>query len=336
MPAKFSVSVVVPVFNSETSILKTLESLSAQSLKNIEIIVIDDASTDNSFVLIEQFAKAHSNVVAYQLEQNSGAHEARLYGIHKARAGWIGFLDADDLALPKMYEKLYQTAVEQGADIVSCGSDRIGLNGKRAANKVRFFEDRLIDENIFSRFCQFEFGSGTLWNRLYKKSVLQHCLDMHFPWRQDVNEDLVMNLGAFYRAKRIYLLSDVLHHYRATESSVTAQYDNSSFFIQMFKAFAFAVDYFKSSSSQVLDQIVDLYASRFESRVYRIKTQDYLNQNRDELKPAVTMIYLVDPAILAIVSARKSKTRFSQKLKNSLTKRLLFLKFLKNRFSTKL
>ena len=103
------VSVIVPVYNVENYLEKCLTSLVNQTLKDIEIIVVNDGSTDNSQKIIDRYEKKYSNVKAY-VKKNGGVSDARNYGINKAKGKYIAFVDGDDYVDEMMYEKMYKKA----------------------------------------------------------------------------------------------------------------------------------------------------------------------------------------------------------------------------------
>ncbi len=158
MPVAPKVSVIVPVFNAGAKLLPSIESLLNQTLKDIEIIIVNDASTDNSGSVIDQLAKENTNIVPVHFSENKGVHEARLAGLKKSTAPWIGFLDADDFARPNMFATLLSAAVDNDVDIVVCGSDRVTEQRKVIAPKLRFRRSEKVDDNVFERFCAFEEG----------------------------------------------------------------------------------------------------------------------------------------------------------------------------------
>src|SRR5690554_2042448 len=135
MPVAPKVSVIVPVFNAGEKLVPSIESLLNQTLKDIEIIIVNDASTDNSGSVIDQLAKESTNIVPVHFSVNKGVHEARLAGLKRSTAPWIGFLDADDFARPNMFATLLSAAVDNDVDIVVCGSDRVTRSEERRVGK---------------------------------------------------------------------------------------------------------------------------------------------------------------------------------------------------------
>lgn len=113
------VSVIVPVYNVEEYLEKCLESLVDQTLKDIEIIVVNDGSPDNSQEIIDRYSKKYKNIKSYKKE-NGGLSDARNYGLKKASGKYISFVDSDDYIAPNMLENMYNHAIKNKLDIVVC------------------------------------------------------------------------------------------------------------------------------------------------------------------------------------------------------------------------
>ena len=111
------VSVIVPVYNVENYIEKCLDSLLNQTLDDIEIIVVNDGSTDNSANIIKE---KYVNKIVYLEKENGGLSDARNFGLPHAKGKYIAFLDSDDYIEPTMYEKMYSVAEKEEADMVEC------------------------------------------------------------------------------------------------------------------------------------------------------------------------------------------------------------------------
>lgn len=301
----FKISVIVPVYNAGEKLISNIESLINQSIGNLEIIVVNDASTDNSGSVIDHLALLYSNIIPVHFEENKGVHEARLAGLKKSTAPWIGFMDADDFARPKMFETLYVSAINQKVDIVICGSDRVSEIRKVIAPKLRFKRSERVDKDVFERFCRFEFGTGMLWNKLFKRSVIEPWFDMSFPWRQSINEDLILNIGCFYKAKSIYLCKDVLHEYVLNQSSVTSTISKEKAFVNTYRAAALAITFYNELGEATILRVIDLYRTQLSWANYRIDSLDSIIGYNEDLKEAVELIFKVNPAYLALLTARQ-------------------------------
>ena len=123
------ISVIVPAYNAAPWLPRILDSLLAQTWENLEILVVDDGSSDNTPEVLADYA-ARFDKVRFLRKKNGGEYAARLSGVENARGEWIGFADADDEVEPQMYEMLLRNALENGAGISHCGYKVIYGDGK--------------------------------------------------------------------------------------------------------------------------------------------------------------------------------------------------------------
>ena len=162
-------SVIVPCYNSEKYIAKCLDSLVNQTLKDLDIIVINDGSTDGSLAIIEEYAAKYPNIKVYT-KANEGIAAARNYALDKVETPYFGFLDSDDHAEQTMFEKLYQKAIDTKAQVVV--SNFIWVeNDKQRLEKEGPYEphqDMMI--NLFA----------VLWNKLYETQFVKNT-HIRFP-----------------------------------------------------------------------------------------------------------------------------------------------------------
>lgn len=163
------VSVIVPVYNVERYIRKCLESLINQTLYDIEIIVVNDGSTDLSKNIIEEYTNQYSNVKYYKKE-NGGLSDARNYGMKYATGEYIAFLDADDYIDHKTYEIMYEKAKKENSDIVECNF--YWVYGKR--------KKKDIGEKYDGKTEMMEKARVVAWNKLYRRELIEK-LQIEFP-----------------------------------------------------------------------------------------------------------------------------------------------------------
>lgn len=156
------VSVIVPIYNVEKYIQKCLESLVNQTLKEIEIILVNDGSTDNSGKIAKKYAKKYKDKIIYLEKENGGLSDARNYGIPYAQGEYIAFIDSDDYIERDAYEEMYNKAVENHSDYVECDftweyPDRIKIDKNPEYNNTKemFKNVRVV-----------------AWNKLIKKSII--------------------------------------------------------------------------------------------------------------------------------------------------------------------
>ena len=171
------ISIVVPIYNMEKYLDKCINSIINQTYKNIEIILVDDGSTDKSSKIINKYKKLDKRIKAYY-KKNGGLSDARNYGIDKATGEYIGFIDSDDYIEKNMYETLYNNIIKYNADISVVGFNVV-YESTDIKNRVEYQEvtdkleiynrkeafDLLFDANKFGNFA---------WNKLYKKELFKN------------------------------------------------------------------------------------------------------------------------------------------------------------------
>ncbi|HEM3725313.1 TPA: glycosyltransferase [Streptococcus suis] len=124
------ITIIVPVYNTEKYISECIQSILQQSLEDIELILINDCSTDNSLKILRTYEQKDSRITVLNLTENVGVGDARNKGIELAKGEFISFVDSDDVIKPQMLEKLYNKAKKDSADLVLCFMDNLSSNGK--------------------------------------------------------------------------------------------------------------------------------------------------------------------------------------------------------------
>ena len=156
------VSIIMPVYNVEKYLSKSIESVVSQTLKDIELIIVNDGSTDNSKMIIDQYLTKYNNILYFEKE-NGGLSSARNYGIKYATGEYIAFLDSDDYVEPKMYEEMYNVAKNENADMVECNFIWEYPNKQK--------ED--IGQLYFSKKEAIEKARVVAWNKLIRKHIIE-------------------------------------------------------------------------------------------------------------------------------------------------------------------
>lgn len=203
------VSVIVPIYNSEKYLEQTLDSLLNQTLKSIEIICVNDGSTDSSLDILKRYEKENPNIVVVD-SINKGVWHARKLGISYAKGNYVAFCDSDDIVESNMYETMLDIIKKEKSDMVVCGFDRINN----------------VDSTILSReMTQFKnktyFGSEklwiypvintSLWNKLIRKEIIVNTIDFETPPR--VMEDTMFLASIYPVIKCISFCDSILYHY---------------------------------------------------------------------------------------------------------------------------
>lgn len=218
------VSVVIPVYNAEKYIIETLNSLISQSLKNIEIICVDDGSTDNSLEILTEFAK-RDNRIKILTQHNLFAGIARNNGLKAAVGEYIIFLDADDIFKPVMLEKLYNIACDKNSDITICKSNVYNQDTETFAPldysvKMKYLNGKTVfSPDEISKYI-FQFCVGWAWDKLYKREFLIRN-NLQF---QDLrhSNDTSFVLTSLVLAEKITVTDEILLTYRIHSDSLAA------------------------------------------------------------------------------------------------------------------
>ena len=195
------ISVIVPAYNIDTYIGRCLESLMKQTYTNLEIIVVDDGSTDKTGEVIEKYAVMDRRITPIH-KKNGGVSSARLTGIDRATGLYIGFVDGDDYVEPEMFEHLLSNAVQYHADIAHCGYKMIFPNGH-----IDYYYNtkKLIMQNNMTGLKDLVSGvfvEPGLWNKLFSKRLFDNLSEHEqIITSVKINEDLLLNYFLFRKAK---------------------------------------------------------------------------------------------------------------------------------------
>lgn len=207
------VSVIMPVYNGEKFLEENLLSLVKQSLKEIEFIIVNDGSTDNSLNILKAFKEVFPDkIVLVDSKKNRGPGGARNLGLMYAKGEYIGFIDADDKAHKDMFNILYNEAKKDDYDIVICG-----FYDKEREKDCPPYElkGELDDQRLF----HFIENSFYIWDKLYKRKIIE---DMNVKFRENVQyEDTDFVIDACLRAKKVSSIPNILYYYNYNEQSAT-------------------------------------------------------------------------------------------------------------------
>lgn len=222
---KYKVSVIVPVYNVEKYLRQCLDSLISQTLKDIEIIIVNDGTKDNSQGIIDEYVKRYSNVKAY-IKENGGLGSARNYGIKKASGEYLAFIDSDDYVKEDMIEQLYNAAKKEDADYLICDYI-VTYDDHKEVDKInkgiRTLNNNYKKDGILSPLYA--------WNKFVKKDLIVNN-DLNFSeglWY----EDLPVTTILFALANKTFYLNKPLYYYRQRSGSIM----NSKYNEKMFDIF---------------------------------------------------------------------------------------------------
>lgn len=206
------ISVIVPAYNIEPYIGRCLDSILAQQYKAIEIIVVDDGSTDGTGIIIDRYASIDQRVIPIHKE-NGGVTSARIEGIKKATGEYLGFVDGDDYIEPEMFEKLLDNAIKYCSDISHCGYKMV------FPSRVEYYYNtgRIVQQDKITGLKDLLSGSFVepgLWNKLYHKKLFHTLLHENImPMDIKINEDILMNYWLFKAADSAVYEDFCPYHY---------------------------------------------------------------------------------------------------------------------------
>ncbi len=209
METEALITIIIPVYNVEKYLEKCLRSVQQQSYGRLEILLIDDASTDQSGMVCDAYARQDARFCVIHLPQNGGVSHARNLGMERASGDYIGFVDADDFIEKDMFEKLYGNLQKHRADISICGVERVGF-GKftniRQADSPCVLPGRkaivaMIEEQAFG---------WEVYSKLFTRTSIGKC---RFDEKIHCGEDVLFLYQVFQTVGRISYQPDKLYHY---------------------------------------------------------------------------------------------------------------------------
>ena len=210
------VSIIIPAYNIAPYLERCLESVRHQTYKELQIIIVDDGSTDQTGQIADSFAERDKRFHVIHKE-NRGVSAARKTGLEKAEGDYIGFVDGDDYIEPEMYEKLVGLAVEYGADIAHCGyqmvfPDRVDMyHGTKQLKEQDTYTGvkDLLEGNLVE---------PGLWNKIYRRKLFNQ---INYDENIVINEDLLLNFFLFHRSEKAVFTDVPYYHYMVRKNSAS-------------------------------------------------------------------------------------------------------------------
>ncbi len=264
------VSIIVPVYNGEKSIERCLRSIQNQSYSNIEVIIVNDGSTDHTERVIEKYAASDSRFL-YIKKDNSGVSDSRNIGMRTAKGEYLQFVDGDDWLVKHATEEFVKMALTFGCDMVI--SDYYRVWGRRIMEKGHIEGGPVITRNRYAEYMMeapANFYYGVLWNKLFKADIVRRFA-LSCPPELDWCEDFMFNLEYLEYVGKVGVITKPLYYYVKTKGSLVDTRINFQKTVQT-KRLLFS--YYKE-----LYQNIDLY----EDNKMRIR-MFYLSFAHDKIK----------------------------------------------------
>lgn len=215
------ISIIVPIYNSEKYLKECIESIINQTYKNIEVILINDGSTDASEDVCNEYAKNDNRIKIINIK-NAGVSNARNVGIDSSKGNWIVFVDSDDWIEKDFCEKLYKEATQdKELDIICSGykriysdkTEKINCNNKKITYNAHQYLLKLLNVQNGYGFCHM---------KLIRKKCIGH---VRFNKNIKVGEDALFNMQLVKNTRKVIILGEALYNYRFNENSLVRKYD---------------------------------------------------------------------------------------------------------------
>lgn len=259
------ISVIVPVYNNAPFLPRCINSLINQTYKNIEIILVDDGSNDNSLSVCKEWAQKDNRITVYHQEY-LGVSEARNKGLELAKGEYIIFLDGDDEAHPDYVQKLYVTLIENDLDIAVGCLLRIRngqpINKFEVTDNIQIFDGKNIQMKTFERNRYFYM---VVCGKLFKKELYD---GLKFP-KDRINEDESLIYQLYWKSKRIGVIDDYLYFYHYNSNSITEKKYN----IHHLDGFYMLEEKFAFYKNHGLDSFANKTASEYFSQMSMVLTR---------------------------------------------------------------
>ena len=261
------ISVVIPIYNVEKYLTKCIESVINQTYTDLEIILVNDGSTDNSKDIINKYSLIDSRIKVIN-KKNGGLSDARNVGIEIAKGDYIAFLDSDDWIELNMYEKLYSYIKQENADIVQCSYQEVyneEVNNQKIKEEIKLISGK---DSLYNLYGKNHGKTVVVWNKIYKRELFN---DIRFP-KGKYHEDEFTTYKLLYKANKIVDLNLPLLYYRQRDGSIM----NSKFNIKRLdalEAFNERLAFYKEKNLDELQQVT-LAQILYFTNLFYIKIKD--------------------------------------------------------------
>ena len=249
------ISVIVPVYQTEVYLRECVDSLLGQTYKSIEIILVDDGSTDDCPAICDAYAEKDERVRVIH-KANAGVAAARNTGLDAVSGAYIAFADSDDVAMPAMLEKLAEASLSSQAEIATCGYKMIGeketlksVGASRVEKPENLLKEILLDRG----------NAAVLWNKLFAADLFE---GVRFP-EGEIHEDFAVLCRLIGSAERIACIDYIGYCYRKREGSLLDSGYSTAMMRQQFRDIRIWRDYLKEHYPGLLPALKDYTAEQY-------------------------------------------------------------------------
>ena len=237
----YLVSIIVPIYNCESYLNKCVNSLINQTYKNLEIILIDDGSKDNSLKLCKEYSSKDERIIVIHKE-NGGVSTARNMGLDNAHGQYITFVDSDDWLKYDTIEYLLNESMKNNSEITIC--DCVNVTGEKVKIQEKY-KDNFIMENgegiqaiLYRKYC-------SVWGQLFKREVIDN---IRFNETLSNNEDTLFLINVYNRANRIFQSKEIKYNYNVQSANSLTKLKSKKLILDQLKARDYIYDFIKQNN----------------------------------------------------------------------------------------
>lgn len=287
---KVKVSVIIPVYNVEKYIGMCIESVCKQTIKEIEIIVVDDGSTDNGYAVCDELAKRDDRIVLIK-QENQGVSVARNKGIERATGEWLAFIDSDDWIEPNYLEVLYSAGEKNKADISICGFffNYPDEEVKRSHYKtdmmfvgrenIKEIQLQILAQNVSRIKDNSGDRIGAPWCKLYRTDFVKSNGLSFIPGLKR-SQDVLFNLYALNEAERICYTDTPSYHYRIIDESVCNKFSRQ--ILTNVDDYLREMRLFIKNKARSNQRFVEAYYAKVCTSIYKCLVQYFLHKDNKQ------------------------------------------------------
>lgn len=216
------VSIIIPVYNKEFYLRKVIDNIYEQDYKNWELILVDDGSTDNSKIIIDEYANKDKRITVYY-QSNHGVSYTRNQGMKYAKGEWIWFIDADDIPDKTFLSKTFMSEISEKTDLIVAYYSKVFSDGKKV-NIVLDEQQYIQSEELPDLFMKYQYDSGFwgyLWNKLIRRSLVVDN-DLEFEESLTLAEDLNFMVSVYRKCRSLYIMPEYAMDYTVDAQNSSA------------------------------------------------------------------------------------------------------------------
>lgn len=312
----YLISLIIPIYNAEEFLENTINSVINQSIgfENIELILVDDNSKDNSKKIIEEYSKKYENIISYYSKENHGYPGfGRNVGLEKATADYIMFMDNDDKIDVDMCKTLYETIIDEKADLVCC--DKVVVDSISEIRSNIYYENGIDTNNsiLIENDNILLFNNISVWNKIYKKQII---LENNLKFKENTStDDFIFTIQYFLRSKKLIYLKNYFGYYWNIKSDSLSHVSSIEYVEEMLCANYYITNLLKKENKfNLLNKI-------FKDNIKYLLVQcSYLNITNEEF---VTLLKKIREFELEI----NFETKLDEKWANIINQLILDKKF---------